>query len=292
LREALASALAQEYDPLEIVVFDNASTDGTGDLVRGLADKRVRYLRHEANVGAKANFNACVECARGTYFLLLHDDDQIDPGFVAACMAALETAPAGDAPGLIRTGTRVIDARGAVISERRNAASSASVGELARSWFEQRTSMYLPSTLFHTNTLRDVGGFDSPRWVYSDMIAAFRVAARRRVLDVPDVLASFRRHGANLGQISTIEAWVQDSQLLIEVICEGAPEHAPELREQAKCFFTTNNYSRVARLPRARDRILSYWLVYKSFGFCSSPLKYVAQRNSWAWRAWLHGRMA
>ncbi len=55
-----------------------------------MADERVRYVRHEENIGPNNNFNACLKLARGTYFLLLHDDDRLDPDFAAYCMDALE----------------------------------------------------------------------------------------------------------------------------------------------------------------------------------------------------------
>ena len=279
LRETLASALAQRYEPLEIVVVDNASTDATGAYVASVADERVRYARNATNLGVNGNFNACLEQARGTYVLVLHDDDHIDPDFVACCVGAIEADGRSAPPGFVRTGTRVMDADARVRSGRINAARSGSVADLVRSWFDRRTSLYFCSTLFHTDTLRETGGFTSRRDLYVDVAAILRIVAKRHVLDVPDVKASFRRHGGNNGNAQTIEAWCDDSHFLLELMCALAPEHADELMARGLVYFSGNNYSRVARLDGLFNRLQAYWVVYRSFGFRASPLRYVAYRN-------------
>jgi glycosyltransferase involved in cell wall biosynthesis len=292
LREALADALAQTYAPLEIVVSDNASTDATPERVRAMADERVRYVRHETNIGGNANFNACLEHARGAYFLLLHDDDRIDPGFVATCMDAFARADPAAPPGLIRTGTRVIDADGEVLSERRNDASSGSAAEFMLGWFARRTSMYFCSTLYRTDALREAGGFASPHGLYIDVIAAVRIAAEHPTVDVPDVKASFRRHGGNSGGVRAIEAWCEDSLFLLDLAASVAGDRAAEVRAVGLRYFTTNNYSRVARLSGAAVRARAYWTVYRYFGFRASPIRYVAVRRLRRWRQSWRGASA
>ena len=279
LREALASALAQTYEPLEIVISDNASTDATGELVAEMADERVRYVRLDANVGANGNFNHCLEMAQGEYFLLLHDDDRIDADIVSHCMRALEAWPEAEPPGLIRTGTRVIDAQGHVLSERVNRARSDTLADLVVSWFDGVTSMYFCNTLYRTERLRETGGFHSPREQYIDVAAVVRIAAQSRVLDVPEVKASFRRHGGNTGTTQTIEAWCEDSMYLIDLMAELAPERADELRARGMHYFSRNNYNRVARFRGVVNRAQAYWLVYRYFGYRASPLSFIAYRN-------------
>jgi glycosyltransferase involved in cell wall biosynthesis len=92
LERAVRSVLAQQGVELELVVSDNASTDGTAALCDDLAaaDPRVRVVRHEADVGAEANFRTVLEEARGSLFMWLADDDWIDPGYVAACAEVLD----------------------------------------------------------------------------------------------------------------------------------------------------------------------------------------------------------
>jgi Glycosyl transferase family 2 len=95
LARALESARQQDYPQLEILVLDNASTDGTESLCRAAAgaDPRIRYVRQPRNLGAIGNFNAALELARGRYFMWLADDDWITANYVSACVAVLEADP-------------------------------------------------------------------------------------------------------------------------------------------------------------------------------------------------------
>ena len=91
LRRAIDSALAQTYAPIELVISDNASTDGTEALCRSMAarDPRIRYLRHDRDLGPTANFNHLFGACSGDYVLLLADDDWLDPNYVTACLQVL-----------------------------------------------------------------------------------------------------------------------------------------------------------------------------------------------------------
>jgi glycosyltransferase involved in cell wall biosynthesis len=96
LAGALTSAVEQEYGNLEIVVADNASTDGTDEICREFARKhdRVRWFRSRENLGLMPNYRKVLEAARGKYFTWLSADDLLSsPGYVARCVAVLERAP-------------------------------------------------------------------------------------------------------------------------------------------------------------------------------------------------------
>ena len=106
---ALQAALSQSWPSIEILVGDNASTDHTAELIAGIADPRLRYIRHQHNVCANGNFNRLLDEARGQWFLLLHDDDLVDPDFIETCLGARQ---AGREYGFIRTGVRAINKEG------------------------------------------------------------------------------------------------------------------------------------------------------------------------------------
>ena len=78
LREAVTSALAQDYANLEVVVSDNASTDDTSKVVNEFNDPRIKYFRNSVNIGVFQNFSkAAYKYARGKYAMLLADDDYL-----------------------------------------------------------------------------------------------------------------------------------------------------------------------------------------------------------------------
>lgn len=93
LRAAIASALAEPIEDLEVVVSDDASEDGTPEVVRSFGDRRVRYARRERPSGIARNRNACLEAARGRYLAWLDDDDAYLAGGLARQVAVLEREP-------------------------------------------------------------------------------------------------------------------------------------------------------------------------------------------------------
>jgi glycosyltransferase involved in cell wall biosynthesis len=93
LKEAIDSARRQTYDNLEIVVSDNASTDGTQEMVAAIPDPRIRYYRNRANLGMVANFRRVLAESRGKYVCLLNSDDLMDPGFIQWAVQAMEARP-------------------------------------------------------------------------------------------------------------------------------------------------------------------------------------------------------
>ncbi|MEA2902195.1 MAG: hypothetical protein QOH36_2082 [Actinomycetota bacterium] len=95
LVRAVESVLAQTHAPIDVVICDNASTDGTAAACASLVARHpnVRYLRQETNVGATGNFNRVFGEARTPYFMWLGDDDWLDESYVAACLAVLEADP-------------------------------------------------------------------------------------------------------------------------------------------------------------------------------------------------------
>lgn len=93
LAGALDSVLSQKFGDFEVIVSDNASSDGTGDLVRACRDGRLRYLRNETNVGAPANWIRAAAAARGRYIMIIGDDDLLSPSFLETLVAPLESDP-------------------------------------------------------------------------------------------------------------------------------------------------------------------------------------------------------
>lgn len=111
LAGALESLLAQTYGDFEIVISDNASTDGTESICRACEalDQRIRYYRNGRNRGSAWNFNQVFALSSGEYFKWAAHDDLCAPEYLERCVEVLDRDPS---VVLCHTRSRVIDEQG------------------------------------------------------------------------------------------------------------------------------------------------------------------------------------
>ena len=95
LAESIDALLGQTYKDFELIISDNASTDGTAGICQRYAeqDSRVRYIRQPTNIGLAPNHNAVVEQARGELFKWAASDDLYARELVERCVDALDQRP-------------------------------------------------------------------------------------------------------------------------------------------------------------------------------------------------------
>ncbi len=95
LTRAIHSALGQDYQNIEVIVSDNASSDATERVCLELSatDGRLKYIRQSVNNGMIANFMEVLGRSSGEYFMWLADDDWLDAAYVSTCRDILVTAP-------------------------------------------------------------------------------------------------------------------------------------------------------------------------------------------------------
>jgi hypothetical protein len=113
LEEAIASILSQDYHDFELVVADNASTDGTAALLAGVTHPRLRHVRRAHNLGWRANFNQALRGADSEFVALVSDDDRLVPGALTRAVSVMVETPN---VGFVHTTVDVIDDRGGVVS--------------------------------------------------------------------------------------------------------------------------------------------------------------------------------
>lgn len=117
LGRCLDAIRAQRHQPIELLVADNASADGTRALLEArTAPAERRYF--DVNRGFSAAHNALIRESRGAYYVTLNPDVVLDAGFVGALVEALAAAPrAGSATGKLRRAEPpdVLDSTGIVM---------------------------------------------------------------------------------------------------------------------------------------------------------------------------------
>lgn len=93
LPQALQSVLTQDFSDFELIISDNASTDNTAEIIQMFLerDTRIRYIRQPQNYGMVANWNLCLQEARGEYvYFLFADDFLLDRGALSDFVATLD----------------------------------------------------------------------------------------------------------------------------------------------------------------------------------------------------------
>lgn len=87
IKRCLESVLAQKYPLKEVIVVDNASTDGTADILEQF-EERCQIVYNEENVGFAAAQNQAIQCSSGDWVLTLNPDVLLLGGFIQALVEA------------------------------------------------------------------------------------------------------------------------------------------------------------------------------------------------------------
>ena len=90
LFECVESIRNQKFQDFELIIVDDASTDGSSTLVGHLADKAITFKK---NQGTRVASNTGVQVASGTYCVFVNADDKLDPDFLSASLSTLENDP-------------------------------------------------------------------------------------------------------------------------------------------------------------------------------------------------------
>ena len=91
LAELLAAIVAQLHDGDELIVVDDASRDDSAQQARSF--ERCKVIVHETNQGMVKAWNACLHAASRDWICIIHNDDRIAPGALAAIRHAARLAP-------------------------------------------------------------------------------------------------------------------------------------------------------------------------------------------------------
>jgi glycosyltransferase involved in cell wall biosynthesis len=195
IAEAIESILQQDHGELEVLVADNASTDGTREICEAFAarDPRVRVLPSDVNRGLAWNHNRAVKAATGEYFKWAAYDDVYRPSYVSQCVGALTADPGAV---LAYTGTVDIDPDGVELTRWpvTNRASATAAAERFRDVLLNERQCFPIYGVVRTEVLRRtplMGAFPS-----SDQPLLAELALHGRFIEIPEPLFLHREHPA------------------------------------------------------------------------------------------------
>jgi GT2 family glycosyltransferase len=263
LETCIASLRAQTLPNVEIVVVDNASTDGSLAL---LARCAVRVLRHAENLGYGGGLNAGIRVARGRYLFILNNDTELHPDCLAKLVAAADRWPnAGSfAPKILGFDDRtVIDNVG-----HRLYPDGLSRGrgrlEVERGQYDREDEIIVASgcaMLLRRALLADVGLFDERLFAYcEDTDLGLRAQlAGWHCRAVPSAVV-YHRYSGSSGEYSPLKAFlVERNRLWVATRCLPWPLLLASpaftlLRLAAQAYGALSGRGAAGRFTRERSR--------------------------------------
>ena len=173
LGRSVGSALAQTHDSFEVLVSDNGSDDETPKVLAELSDPRLIKVRQPRNIGPIANWNACLEHARGEFIVMLSDDDCLAPHFLSRCdpFASDRTRPVRV---IVALGDGVSPATGWSKPARRSRKLDTGIQrgtDVLSEFLLDTISTQMCTVAIRTESLRDGGGFPAGWHHTGDLVA-------------------------------------------------------------------------------------------------------------------------
>lgn len=264
IAQALDSILAQDYENLEVVVCDDASKDGTADIILDYARRypgKVKAIVNEKNLGVTSNCNLSLDYCDGDFVSLFAGDDLMLPGKISKQVAALESRP--DA---------VLCYHPVEIFNSDTDECLFVTNQLPREDVNNFDDMLLKGgipggcSIMVRRTAIPAGGYDHRLKTVSDWLFFLEISLNGPVIKVPEVLGRYRKHlgGASMQTYKLLE----ESLLALDLLVEKHPVLLPkiDLINRAKARYLAGEAFRQLELKDNR----AYTLTGKLLAFDTS----------------------
>lgn len=207
MKATVNSVLAQTDPDWHLTIVDDAYPDlEIQQWVAKLDDVRVTYIRHESNIGISANFQFCIDAASRDHFVVVGNDDLLEPSFVAEVKRGLSAFPDVD---FIQPGVTVIDAAGKpartlvdTVKQRvlapRGDKAVVLTGERLGASLMHGDWLYWPSLVFRTASVQGLRMKDEFRILMDLAFITDLVMRDASLLVLPRKVFQYRRHAESL----------------------------------------------------------------------------------------------
>jgi len=263
LRECVASVLAQRGVAFELLVVDDASTDGTREWLCSIAGPDVAILLPPSQLLRARAANLALPRARGRYVMFLDDDDLLRSDALRVLASALDTHP--EAVAAVGARWTWFTTEG---YERRDAHPRRPqlrdvFDELMFGW-----SAVSGQNLYRTATVREVGGYTNGLSPCDDRDLWLRIAARGKVVLRPEIVVTYRLHAGQWRPENLRHIRERVARRAIRSLPPAKRRHALRLRranawlDQAEDTFTEGRFA--AGLGAAFRAVAAAPSIYRS----------------------------
>lgn len=176
---AINSVLNQTYENFELIVIDDASTDGTTDLLKEINNPKVKVIFHEKNKYASGARNTGLKNAKGEYIAYLDSDNLLDERYLAATVGAFLEFP--DAGGLYSAQYRyeTYDSKPFAVQ----------FGSLNKSLLHNHNFVDMNCFAHRRDVYEKIGGFDETLKGADDWDLVLKISNNYKIYSIPFLLS-------------------------------------------------------------------------------------------------------
>ena len=213
IESAIQSVLEQSYHPIELIVVDDGSTDGSFEKLRVFEEKGLlKLLFHPGreNRGQSSSINAGLKQARGEYVGILDSDDLLAPGVVERHARFLSQ---NSDVGMVYGKGGAIDAMGQALGFDTLNEDHVEPGDPNRLLLD----CYIASpggSMIRRTVLNDAGRFEETFRAAQDHDMALRIFEISRVVYIPEVAFYYRKHGDTISANGLERRWRTGFEIL------------------------------------------------------------------------------
>jgi glycosyltransferase involved in cell wall biosynthesis len=187
IEEAIDSVLKQSYKNIEILIIDDGSTDDSKSIIENYSERLNIQAIYQANKGLTKTNNIALAMAKGNYIVRLDADDK----FHADSIEKLVLGFNSDSVAMVFGNWNVVDESGGFLYAYKRHDFQKDVTLLD-------SPAHGACTMFRTDYLRSIGGYDEDLRCQDGYELWFRVIDKFEVKSLDEIIFDYRRHGNNL----------------------------------------------------------------------------------------------
>jgi glycosyltransferase involved in cell wall biosynthesis len=258
---AINSLLAQTHQSIDIIAINDASSDGTTEVLKQFSDEpRVRVIHHNVNQGHIRTYNEGISLARGEFIGLLSADDMVlKPHAVERQLAVFDAHPR---VGFVYTASEFIDD-----NDRRTWEYRPFPADYVRSGLEEFAHLiranYVPAsgTLVRRRCHEELGDYDVRLPHAADWDLWLRLTTRYDVGYIAEQLVGYRIHDMNMSHTSVSSRQANDEVIrTIEKAFDALPRDAPAGLTRLRSAALAQAAVRTTEIERGNGRLVRAWL--------------------------------
>lgn len=213
IREAIDSALQQDYQDFELIIWDDGSTDSSWKIISSYQDSRIRAIRSQSNTCLK-ELNSVIFSAQGQYIAIHHSDDYWEPSKLSSQVKILDE---NVKIGACFTHVQAINQHGKPISEKPDHYTAVfnqparSRHEWLRYLFFHGNALCHPSVLIRRECYSVLGGYNEGFFQLPDYQMWIRLCLSYEIEVIPQKLTRFRVDAERMNSMSspTVNSYIR-----------------------------------------------------------------------------------